>query len=285
MDEGRAYIETGILEQYVTGQLTAEERYEVEAMAAKDPEVKQEIASIELTLEKYAIAGARQPRELLRDEILNKILTKPLEVKTESIKPANEARIVPLQTEAYEAKIKRLYIALIACAVLLIMCIAALFSTREKLGNAKNEIIALNLDKQKFATEASYLKESNTDLQKIDEITSSPDWKTVKLAGTKMDPKAKMTVYWHPAGQHVMVDNSKMQLPANDQQHQYQLWALVNGKPVDLGVFDVKADSTQILLKMKEIAGAQAFAVTLEKRGGSVGPTMDQMIVMGAVGI
>lgn len=285
MDEGRAYIETGILEQYVTGQLTAEERYEVEAMAARDPEVKQEIASIELTLEKYAKSAARQVREVLRDEIYSKTINKPTEVKSEQIKSENKATIVPIHTEAYETKIKRLYIALIACAVLLIMCIAALFSTREKLGNAKNEIIALNLDKQKFASEASYLKESNTDLQQKDKIVSDPAWKTVKLAGTKMDPKANMIVYWHPAGQHVMVDNSKMQLPVNDQEHQYQLWALVNGKPVDLGVFDVKADSTQILLKMKEIAGAQAFAVTLEKRGGSVGPTMDQMIVMGAVGI
>lgn len=82
-----------------------------------------------------------------------------------------------------------------------------------------------------------------------------------------------------------MVDNSKMGLPKNDQAHQYQLWALVNGKPVDLGVFDVKADTTHILLKMKEIGSAQAFAVTLEKRGGVASPTMDQMIVMGGVSI
>lgn len=285
MDEGRAYIETGILEQYVTGQLTAEERLQVEAMAAKDPEVKQEIASIELTLEKYALMAARPVREILKDEILHKILTKPLEVKSKKINQNNEAAIVPLHSNVYEAKIRKLYIALVACVVLLAITIVALLSTRDKLGSAKNEIIALNLAKQKFASEASYLKENNTDLQEKEKIVNDPAWKTVKLAGTKMDPKANMTVYWHPAGQHVMVDNSKMQLPANDQEHQYQLWALVNGKPVDLGVFDVKADSTHILLKMKEIAGAQAFAVTLEKRGGSVGPTMDQMIVMGAVGI
>lgn len=285
MDEGRAYIETGILEQYVTGQLTAEERYEIEVMAAKDPEVKQEIASIELTLEKYAIVKGRQTRDILKDEILHRILTKPLEAKFSQITQNNEPAIIPLHDNVYEAKIRKLYIALVACVALLAITIIALFSTRNKLGEAKNEIIALNLDKQKFATEANYLKESNTDLQEKNKIVNDPAWKTIKLAGTKMDPKANMTVYWHPAGQHVMVDNAEMQLPANDQAHQYQLWALVNGKPIDLGVFDVKADSTQILLKMKEVAGAQAFAVTLEKRGGSVGPTMDQMIVMGAVGI
>lgn len=82
-----------------------------------------------------------------------------------------------------------------------------------------------------------------------------------------------------------MVDNSKMGLPLNDEAHQYQLWALVNGKPVDLGVFDVKADAEHILVKMKEIGGAQAFAVTLEKRGGVASPTMEQMIAMGGVSI
>jgi hypothetical protein len=36
---------------------------------------------------------------------------------------------------------------------------------------------------------------------------------------------------------------------------------------------------------MKEIGSAAAFAVTLEKKGGSVSPTMNQMIVIGNVSI
>jgi anti-sigma-K factor RskA len=32
--------------------------------------------------------------------------------------------------------------------------------------------------------------------------------------------------------------------------------------------------------EMKSVALAQAFAVTLEPRGGSVNPTMDQMVVI-----
>ncbi len=98
-----------------------------------------------------------------------------------------------------------------------------------------------------------------------------------------MDPKANMIVYWHVSGKHVMIDNSKMDLPPNDKNHQYQLWALVNGKPVDLGVFDVKTDTSRLLINMKDISSAQTFAVTLEKRGGSASPTMNQMIVAGNV--
>lgn len=274
MEEVNAYIESGILELYVLGQLAVHEQQEVEEMAAKHPEVKQEIAAIELAMEQYAIQNAISPSAGLKDQIM-----KQLSGNDEVL-----AAPVPLQAHpGYEAKIRTLRFALAACIAMLVVSAIALYSTHNDLGEAKNQIIALNLDKQKFANTASYLTEENTDLRKIGDMSNDPDWKVVKLAGTKMDPSAKMVVYWHTSGQHVMVDNSKMALPANDQNHQYQLWALVNGKPVDLGVFDVKSDTTQILLAMKEISGAQAFAVTLEKRGGSVSPTMDQMIVMGGV--
>lgn len=281
MEEGRAYIESGILEEYVAGLLGPEQQREVETMAARYPEVKQEIEAIEVALEKYAMARAITPSEGVRNKILKQLSSKPQ--KENAIPVIPETPTIPLH--AYQAKIRTLRIALAACIALLLISIIALFSVRNELGEAKNQIIALNLDKQKYATNASFLKESNDDLQKIAEMYDDPDWKRIKLAGTKMNPAAKMVVYWHINGQHVMVDNSKMDLPANDEQHQYQLWALVNGKPVDLGVFDSKKDSVHVLVNMKEITGVQAFAVTLEKRGGSTVPTMDQMIVMGGVSI
>nr|WP_255431060.1 anti-sigma factor [Pedobacter sp. N36a] len=203
--------------------------------------------------------------------------------KIAAVEPKPSTTTIPLHPGGYESKIRTLRIALAACAALLLVAGIALYSAHTELGTAKNQIIALNQEKQRFATTVNYMTETNKELQTIADMPADPDWKTVRLAGTKMDPQAKMTVYWHTSGRHVMLDNSKMSLPKNDEAHQYQLWALVKGKPVDLGVFDVKADSSHILLKMKEIAGADAFAVTLEKRGGSPGPTMDQMIAMGGV--
>ena len=289
MEEGKAYIESGILELYVLGELNEQEQYEVEAMAAKYPEVKQEISAIELAMEEYAIQHSVQPSIALEDKILEKIeaATVAKSEVPENTTPATpqEGKVLPLYPEGYESKLKTLRIALIACAVLLIVTGIALYSAHTELGSAKQQIIALNQDKQKFANTVNYMKETNQELQTIADMPNDPDWKVIKLAGTKMDPQAKMMVYWHTSARHVMVDNSKMGLPKNDQAHQYQLWALVNGKPVDLGVFDVKADTTHILLKMKEIGSAQDFAVTLEKRGGVASPTMDQMIVMGGVSI
>lgn len=292
MEEVKAYIESGILELYVLGQLNAQEQAEVEAMAAKYPEIKQEIEAIEIAMEQYALENAIKPSADLENKILGTIAAsanqKKPEPVTEPVKvaePVKEATIVPLNTAPYESKIKSLRIALVACIALLIASIVALYSAHNQLGDAKDQIAVLNQNNEKFTNTVNFMKQSNADLQKIIDMNNDPDWKTVRLAGTPMDPKAKMTVYWHAKGKHVMVDNSKMDLPVNDQQHQYQLWAIVNGKPVDLGVFDVKADSTHILVAMKEIGSAAAFAVTLEKKGGSASPTMNQMIVMGNVSI
>jgi anti-sigma-K factor RskA len=301
VEEAKAYIESGILELYVLGQLNDEEQRKVEAMAAKYPEVKREIGAIEIALEQYAVANAIQPSEGLDAKILEQLSTQqahrpeaanipPIYQKTEPliqkqfVPVTNEAQIVSLNS-GYESKIRTLRIALVACIALLIVSVIALFSARNELGDARNQIASLNADKQQFTSRVNYMKQNNSDLQKIIDMGNDPDWKTVKLAGTPMDPNAKMTVYWHVRGKHVMMDNSKMNLPVNDKDHQYQLWALVNGKPVDLGVFDVKTDTSSILVNMKEIASAQTFAVTLEKRGGSTSPTMSQMIVAGNVSI
>jgi anti-sigma-K factor RskA len=91
-----------------------------------------------------------------------------------------------------------------------------------------------------------------------------------------------MLIAFNIEQEEVMIDLSSIKMPSNDEDHQYQLWAMVDGKPVDLGVFDSEVDSTG-MKKMKFIKNAQAFAVTLEIRGGSTNPNMDQMMAIGSI--
>mgnify|MGYP003576726380 CR=1 FL=1 len=284
MEEGKAYIESGILELYVLGHLNPEECVEVEAMSAKHPEVRKEINAIEFAMEQYALSQAVEPSEGLDQRILKQIEASKDDYLTANHRNATET-ILLKQPLAIDNRVRNLRFALAACIALLVASSAALYSVYSELGSARDRIADLNAQKEQFTATVNYMKQANSDLQKIADMGEDPNWKIVRLAGTPMDPKAKMVVYWHTSGRHVMLDNSKMDLPVNDELHQYQLWALVNGKPVDLGVFDVKADTASILVNMKDIANAQTFAVTLEKRGGQPAPTMDQMIVAGNVSI
>jgi anti-sigma-K factor RskA len=60
---------------------------------------------------------------------------------------------------------------------------------------------------------------------------------------------------------------------------QYQLWALIDGKPTDLGLFDGGKD--KVILKMNNTQKADAFAITIENRGNTGGPNLQQLQSMG----
>ena len=66
----KEYILSGILEQYVLGIVSDEELLEVEEMATKYPEVKQEILSISNVLEKVAVENAVTPSRAIKPFIM-----------------------------------------------------------------------------------------------------------------------------------------------------------------------------------------------------------------------
>jgi hypothetical protein len=160
-----------------------------------------------------------------------------------------------------------------ACLALLLASAVALYNLYSRLNDTNTQLSAMQAQNQHF---------SNTVSAKDNELNLLRDtsFKLIHLKGTAKSPNSVMTVAFSPTKQKVVIDMEGLKLPANDQNHQYQLWALVGGKPVDLGVFDATADSSGFK-NMKAIASADAFAVTLEPRGGSTSPTLSEMVVLG----
>ena len=282
----KAYIESGVLELYVLGDLSSEETLQVEEMAARYPEVRAEIDAIEQAMEQYAMQNAVEPSADVETRLFEKLGFSDLEEQEEVVSNqpvyTEEPKIIRL--DGSDGKVRTLRYALVACVALLVMSVAALFITYNKLNDAHSQIASLNLDKQKFAGVVSKLEYDNKGLNNMAEMADSKEWATIKMQGQAISPKSKMNVYWNKKDKSVLINYVAMDLPKADAEHEYQLWALVNGKPVSLGVFG-KADSTsnEALLKMQTIQEAQAFAVTLEPMGGSVNPTMEKLTVMGGV--
>ncbi|HUP12705.1 MAG TPA: anti-sigma factor, partial [Niastella sp.] len=109
----------------------------------------------------------------------------------------------------------------------------------------------------------------------------SPGMKMAALNGTEHAPQAHATIFWDTAStKDVYLMISNLPQPASDKQ--YQLWAMLNGQPINLGVFDMEIRQERLLVKMQNVQQAQAFAITLEPKGGSVNPTMP-MYVMGSL--
>lgn len=277
MEELKEYIESGILELYVLGQLSATESNEVEAMAIAHPEIKAEITAIEIAMENYAMQNTIAPSHQIKEKILNQIS------KNTAQAIPTETKIIPLYEGQNDNKIRTLRFALIACSVLLVISLGFLFSAHKDLNIANNQIATLSIEKDQFATTVSKLEFNKAGMENQIAMFETTEWNTIRLAGVANSPKAQMVVYWNKKDKSILINHTAMNLPKTDSSHEYQLWALVDGKPVSLGVFGENAK--EAVQQMETIQKAQAFAVTIEPMGGSANPTMEKILVMGAISI
>ena len=271
LEDIKAYIESGILELYVLGDVTPEEREQVEAMASNHPVIKAELEEIERSLESYAEENAVEPAEDRRDRILNSLL---VNFGDDNNFPSREAKVINNVSPITRRQSTNIYkYAFAACLALLIVSVAALISVYSRLQQSNTLLVSLQNQNQHFTNRVNFMDHELS-------IFRDPSFKLLKLQGTPKSPASALTVAWSSAKKKVMIYMANANMPANDKDHQYQLWALVGGKPVNLGVFDSDTTSKD-MVEMRSIASADAFAVTLEPRGGSQNPTMDQMMVIG----
>ena len=67
------YISSGVVESYVLGLLSEEERHEFEQLREQYPELKAAQTAFELTLEKNAMLNAIEPPRELKNKVLGQI--------------------------------------------------------------------------------------------------------------------------------------------------------------------------------------------------------------------
>jgi anti-sigma-K factor RskA len=97
-------------------------------------------------------------------------------------------------------------------------------------------------------------------------------------------------VVWDPATQRGYMHFSG--LAANDPSiHQYQIWIFDGSRdkryPVDGGVFDVPANTNEVIIPIRAtlmVRKPAAFAVTVEKPGGTVVSGREHIVALGAAG-
>lgn len=123
-------------------------------------------------------------------------------------------------------------------------------------------------------------------------LMAKADSLKITLSATK-DPAAAGVsgdVVWDPETQKGYFHF--VGLASNDSKvHQYQIWIFDAGRdkryPVDGGVFDVPANSNEIIIPIRAalaVLKPAAFAVTVEKPGGVVVSAKDHVVVLGATG-
>jgi anti-sigma-K factor RskA len=266
------YISSGIVESYVLGLASHEEQLEFEQLCTTHAELRQAKEAFEISLEQHSLDNAVPAPSALKEKIWSEI---NLDIKTVApvvnIKAA-ENKVQPL-TPVRSISFAKL---LAAASVILLVGSTLLnfyFYNQYKSSSAKlEELIASNQQ----LTDNNRVME--TKLQEYDRsfaMIKDTNMAIIAMKGQPVAPQSLTTVYWNKQTKDVFLLVNALPKPVSGKQ--YQLWAIVDGTPVDAGLLN--ADAADGLVKMKNIPKAQAFAITLENIGGSKTPTMPIYVV------
>ena len=262
--ENKEYINSGVVELYAMHALSPQEKAEFEQKLLLYPELKKELKKVQESLDYYSESNASNPRPELRAKILESI----------DISSSGKAKgkIVPIRENTsltYKYMIA-------ACLAALVVSTFASWFFYSRWNEAEDRYSALLGDKNQLAQNYNLVK-NEYDRNVNDLIVMRDQQSTViQLFSTDTSKNFEARIYWNKNTAESYID--VLALPIPDEGKQYQLWALVGGKPVDAGVFEMAVGGIQ---KVKDISAADAWAVTLEPKGGSVSPTLDQMYLLG----
>ncbi|WP_439504614.1 anti-sigma factor [Sediminibacterium sp.] len=271
------YIQNGIIESYVLGMASSAEAAELEQLCLRYPEIKQALTDFELALEAKALSNAVAPPPQLKQQIFSALQSEFVDEKNNNAENS-KALITPLN-ETPVVKINQTSRFLAAASIILLVISGGMnIYFYSKFKETTLQYQALVLEKNTLQANNQIMQTKSLDLYNSMQMMTSPHMLKVSMPGIAGKEANYATVFWDMDTKDVYILPNKLPLPANGKQ--YQLWAIVDGKPVDAGVINDCAG----LCKMKNIPSASMFAITLEKSGGSATPTLSEMYVAGKVG-
>ncbi|AEA43389.1 anti-sigma factor [Fluviicola taffensis] len=273
------YIASGILESVTLGLASQQEMQEVACLSKIYPEIQAEFVRVQKRCEEVMLENAQAPDAKIRASLLQAISEIPQEKAKET---KQEAKIVSLNAEAEIKGVNPMWKLMAAASLVLTLGIGALWivskSEAKRLDSALASMEKKQLENDQVLQAMTLEKEH---LQTVQEVLAEQSMRTVTMNGTAMEPDATVKVMWSTGMKKAVMHADKITPPPANMQ--YQLWVIADGKPVSVGVFTY--DEVDQITEPFDVNAQNitAFAITLEKMGGSPTPTMEKMVVMGAI--
>ncbi len=275
----KEYIESGILEAYVSGAASDQERREVECLSSVYPEIKKELDSLEETMNQFSLDYKVPVPRGLKSKIMAAVKEED-QVSAMSVVPKKSDPILQETTKPkrisgrdpskFPWRIAATLLLVVSCGLLYFL-ITLEDDYKSEIDNQRNSIVQLedrlNDLSRKFSDQKNQLA-----------VVSSPSTLKIPLRTANGEGGENALVFWDPSNEKVFLDPE--QLPAVKDNQQYQLWALKDNQPIDLGTV-LKGDFG--FQQMKNTPEADAFAITLEPLGGSKQPTLEELKVIGKI--
>ena len=250
------YIASGIIEMYVMGICSQEEKAELELLRPQYPQLNAAIMQFEKSFENNLLQQGTEPGAATDDKIIQTI---------QNLQPP--APVISIGVNQNKIK-KNNWLRNIAAAAVLLLCVSGVYNyTLYK----KMKVQELALNK----------KDTAASLPAADyAVLKNPAITPVAMYGVAPYTLCRCTMYWDKktGKAYIMIHH----LIPSPEDKKYQLWAMVDNKPVNVGmVHDEIRDRFIELANVPE--GATAFAVTLENIGANTTPTEGQTFLYGKI--
>lgn len=255
----QTFLESGLLESYILGQTSAEEQKLVEQMLAEHEMARQEKNAIETALEQYAQARAIAPPGWMRGRILDQIGSAPQPAVP---KPGSLVRTVSTWL-------------LVAAALAAVVLSYNTVQTNTRL---ENERAQLQQQVQNCADERA-ANERAAQAQMA--FLADPATRGIRMnwVDTTINaPGAVGMAFNNPdsASTYIRLAN----LPALAADQDYQFWVITAGNP-NPQPLDVIRYQDSVLIRTQYRDQAQAFAMSIEPKGGSPNGVPTKVVMLG----
>jgi anti-sigma-K factor RskA len=251
------YIASGIVEMYVMGICSPEEKTELELLRSQYPALHTAVIQFEKVFENNAVLTATQtPGDATDEKILNSLQSLHA--------PAPVIAITALQPVAKKGR----WLKPVAAAAIVLLGISGVYNYSLYKKNRAQELALAERSKITSLPDSDYA------------VLRNPAITPVAMYGVAPYTLCRCTMYWDKKTNKVYIMIHHLIPSPPDKK--YQLWATVNDKPVRVGM--VHDEIRDHFIELGNVpAGATAFTVTLESIGNSTAPAAAETFLYGSI--
>ena len=256
MMDKKSLLENGLLEQYLLGELNANECDQIEKLLASDSELKAHFDALEQDFETIGLENAITPPAIVKSELLQNI--KGTQTHTPKVVTLDKKN----NTKFYLG---------IAASVAALLMIGS-FWMYSQLNDVKQQLQTVETNNTELNTTIDQLQKELEQNSAYYAAIADPDTEQYILKGNASLPEAKVVSYVNHNTKSVIINAER--LPELDADHDYQLWADVEGEMINMGVISKNKN----LMAMTYIDHAESLNITIEPAGGNDHPTVARLV-------
>lgn len=247
-----AYIKSGLFERYLIGDVSKEELKEFEYLLSTSKKAKQYLEQLEYSLEKVSLENAITPPAHIKDTLFKNI--------------SETTPAIPLNN----TKNRSVYFK-IAASIAILLGIST-FWLFTQLQTIETQVTKIINEKDTLENTLTLVQNDFRDLEKWVELINAPTTKKYILNGNAKAPNAVVISYVNDVEKKVVVNT--LNLPSLSKEHDYQMWADVDGEMINMGVLSKNTE----MIAMQYIEDAASLNITIEPAGGNDHATVANLI-------